>query len=425
MPLSTVALSNGAEGLFIKNDRFKTTLVTFNFYLPLREETVAPFALLPFILTSCSKKYPDFSTLNCELSKLYGARLDASCEKLGDYQLLKMSISVINDVYSLNNESLVKNACDMLLGLIFEPNTENGRFSEDDLKREKRKAVEHIKSEYSEKRIYAKTRLIEEMYKGDVYGLAKCGTVKQVENITSASLYKAWEEMLKTAYVRVHVVGATLPNGLFDEISAKFNTLDRNGNFDYKASVPTEKVSKVKTVTDTDDVSQGKLVMGFSLDKYGNDEKTLPTIIMSDIFGGGPYSKLFSNVREKMSLCYYCSSSLMRMKGLLTVESGVEADNADKAQKEILNQLDAIKKGDFSDFEFSASIKSICDSFSTYSDSQTTLETWYALKYNNDSIYTPDELAEKIMAVTREDVIDFANGVTLNTVYKLLPKEKN
>ena len=156
MSLEIIDLQNGVEGLFIKNNRFNTTLISYNFYLPLKKETVAANALLPFMLTSCSKKYPDFSKLNYKLAKLYGARLNASAEKYGDYQLLKMTISVINDRFSLEGESLVKTASELLLGLIFEPNTENNTFMEDDMKREKRKAIEHIKSEISEKRIYAK-----------------------------------------------------------------------------------------------------------------------------------------------------------------------------------------------------------------------------------------------------------------------------
>ena len=73
-----IHLADGVEGLFIKNERFNTTLVSCNFYLPLKKETAAPYALLPFILTTCSKKYPDFSRLNYKLNRIYGARLDAS-----------------------------------------------------------------------------------------------------------------------------------------------------------------------------------------------------------------------------------------------------------------------------------------------------------------------------------------------------------
>lgn len=418
-----ISLGSGAEGLFIKNNRFNTTLVSLNFYLPLQKDTAAAFALLPFILTSCSKRYPDFSKLNYKLSRMYGARLDASTEKYGDYQLLRMTASVINDRFSLDGESLVKQATELLLGLVFEPSVEQEAFFENDIAREKRKAVEHIKGEFSEKRIYAKNRLIEKMYEGMPYGVAKCGTVEDVEKITGKSLYEAWKTMLQTAFIRVHVVGSAVPSGLFEELSDRFSSLERQNITDCKKSLRTESVKKPFSVTERMDINQGKLVIGFSSEMYGNDEQTLPLMIATDIFGGGPYSRLFSNVREKMSLCYYCSASATRIKGLVTVESGVETANAVKAEKEILNQLSIVKEGKFTDFEFNSSIKSISDSFRSFSDSQTSLDLWYALKVNNSELYSPEELAEKISAISKEDVTAAANGIKLHTVYKLLPKE--
>ena len=416
-------LADGVEGLFIKNERFNTTLVSCNLYFPLKKETAALYALLPFILTSCSKKYPDFSRLNYKLSRMYGARLDASAEKYGDYQLLRMNVSVINDRYCLDGESLVKQATELLLGLIFEPSTENGEFLEEDLKREKRKAIEHIKGEYSEKRVYAKNRLIEEMYKGEAYGVPKCGTVEDVERISGKSLFNAWEEMLKSALIRFQVVGSAVPAGLFEEITKRFSGVNRANITDCKQSKPTPAIEKSVTVEEKIDVNQGKLCLGFSSEVCGNDDVSLPLMVMSDIFGGGPYSRLFSNVREKMSLCYYCSASSVRQKGLIMVQSGVETANAEKAEKEILNQLDIVKKGDFSDFEFESSIKSICGSLNTYNDSQGSIDMWYAMKANNENLYSPAEIAEKVKLITREDVVSAANGVKLHTVYKLLPKE--
>ncbi len=423
MSKKIIALQDGVEGLFIENQRFNTTSVSYNFYLPLKKETVAENALLPFILTSCGKEYPSFSALNFKLNKLYGARLDASAEKYGDCQLLRMTVSVIDDRFTFDSDSLVKQASELLLGLIFNPNVQNGEFLAEDVAREKRKAIEHIKGEIAEIRLYAKNRLISEMYKDTPYGLPKCGTVEMVEKITGESLYKAWQNMLSTAFVRVHVVGAALPNRFFEDIGEKFETVKRQGITDCKLCQPTKALEKPNTVFEKMDVKQGKLVMGFSCDMYGDDDLSLPLMVMCDIFGGGPYSRLFSNVREKMSLCYYCSASSVRYKGLLTVDSGVEVNNAQKAQDEILNQLEIMKKGEFSDFEFNSSIKSICDSLNTYNDSQNSLDLWYALKINNQNLYSPEDIAEKIKQITKEDVIYAAKGVNLHTVYKLLPKE--
>ena len=424
MSAKIYGLSEGAEGLFIKNERFNTTSVSFNFYLPLSADSAAAYALLPFILTTCGAEYPDFSVLNFKLSRLYGARLEASAEKLGDFQLLRMRISVINDKYTFDSESLLKRAIDMLLSLIFKPKTENGAFCEEDLSREKRKAIEHIKGEISEKRIYAKNRLIEEMYKGKAYGVPKCGTVEDVEKITGESLYKAWEDMLKKAFVRVQVIGASIPQRLFETVAESFENINRCEITDCKTSEPTAAVEEPNEVAERMAVKQGKLVMGFSSDMYGDDDVSLPLMVATDIFGGGPYSRLFANVREKMSLCYYCSASAVRQKGLVTVDSGVEAENAEKAQKEILAQLDAVKKGEFTDFEFEASLNSLRDSLNSYNDSQVLLDTWYALKAGNRTLYSPEEIADKIAEITREDIVNAAKGIKLHTVYKLLPKEE-
>lgn len=417
------SLSNGAEGLFLKSEGFNTTSVSFNFYLPLRRETAAANALLPFILSTCGADYPDFSALNYKLAKLYGAQLDASAEKLGDFQLLKMRISVINDRFTFESESLLKMAVEMLLSLIFNPKSENGAFCGDDLAREKRKAIEHINGEISEKRIYAKNRLIEEMYKGTAYGIPKCGTADDVAAVTGGELYKAWENMLKTAYIKVILISPALPGKLFDEISNRLSAVNRGCVTDCGTDEPTTERDMPLNVTERLPVQQGKLCLGFSSEMRGSDSETLPLMVATDIFGGGPYSRLFANVREKMSLCYYCSASSVRRKGLVTVESGVEAENADRAKREILAQLSAVKKGEFTDFEFNSSVKSLKDSLMTYNDSQETLDTWYSLKIGAGAL-SPSEMAEKLSSVTRESVISAAEGIKLNTVYKLLPREE-
>ena len=333
-------------------------------------------------------------------------------------------MSVINDKYTFESESLIKRACDMLLSLIFEPKAENGAFCADDLAREKRKAIEHVKGEMSEKRVYAKNRLIEEMYKGSCYGTPKCGTVEDIEAITEASLYEMWQKMLATAYIRVQVIGAAVPQGLFEEIGRRFENTERYNITDCTKSQPTAAAAAPRTVTERQAIQQGKLVMGVSSDTAGDDDNTMPLMVMTDIFGGGPYSRLFDNVREKMSLCYYCSASSSRVKGLITVESGVEEQNAEKAEKAISEQLEIMKKGEFTDFEFSSSVKSLRDSLNSYNDSQPLLDLWYALKAVNKNLYSPEDIAEKISAVTRDEIIAAANGVKLHTVYKLLPKEE-
>lgn len=422
MSVKISAISNGVDGLFISNDRFNTTRISFNFYLPLEKDTVANNSLLPFVLTTCSDKYPDFSKLNYKLNKLYGAKLESSCEKTGDLQLLRIAISVINDNFALDGEKLVEEACEMLLNLVFNPKVNDNSFAEEDVNREKRKAIEHIRSELNEKRIYAKNRMLEEMYKGEKYAIPKCGTESDVNAITGQSLYSAWENLIKSAYIRVQVVSSVMPNGLFDKIKDRFSQVERSNITECDDVSPTKEAKEPNVVTETMSVSQGKLVMGFSSKLYGDSNKVLPLTVMTDIFGGGPYSRLFTNVREKMSLCYYCSASSVRSKGLVIVDSGVEAVNFLKAQEEILNQLEIVKQDKFSDFEFESSIKSITDSLKGYNDSQNAIDTWYALRVLDKECLSPEQMAEKLSIIKRSDVVEAAKGVKLHTVYRLMPQ---
>ncbi len=424
MPINTTPLGNGIEGLFLKNDRFSTTLISFNFYMPLDREKVSEYSLLPFIMTTCSQKYPDFSRLNYKLSKLYGATLEASTEKVGDLQVLKIGISTINDKYALDNEPLTEQACDMLLRLIFEPKTENEAFFDEDVEREKRKAIEHIRSEINDKRLYAKKRLMEEMYRNDVYGTPKCGTEMQIKALNGETLYNAWKKMLSQAFIRVNVISSSLPQALFTKISERFEEIERENITDCFSHTPTQHLNRVRRVTERMDIAQGKLALGFSCDMSGDDLNTAPLNVMSDIFGGGPYSRLFSNVREKLSLCYYCSAAPTRIKGNITVNCGIESENAVKAETEILNQLEIVRRGEFTDFEYESSIKNICDSLKSYNDSQGMLDYWYTIKVINKIQFTPEEYGELIAKVSREDVINVAKGVQLHTVYSLLPKEE-
>ena len=422
MSYKNFKISNGADGIFVENTRFNTTVISLNFYLPLNSESIAANALLPYVLTSCSEEYPDYSKLNLKLSMLYGADLSVNVDKVRDVQHIRFAISVINDEFALNEgEQILNSAMELLLSLIFNPLKEGESLSFSDTEREKRKLLEHIEGEFNDKRSFAKNRMLSIMFENSPYGISKYGLKEDAEKITAKDLYFSWINMLNSAYVRVQVIGKTLPEGIFEKVKEKLDFYKRDNITDYTATVPVTSAEKVKRVTDNYDVAQGKLVMGFSCDLYGEDEVSLN--IMCDIFGGGPYSFLFENVREKMSLCYYCSASCVRSKGFLLVQSGVEAENCEKAENEILKQLELVKKGEFSDFTYNASIKAITGSLKAYNDSPYALDKWYSAIIMKDKLKTPEFMAEQVLNVTKEDIIKAANSVKLHTVYRLLPKE--
>ena len=418
MGAKLVNITNGVDGVFIENSRFNTTIISFNCYLPIKKSDIASNALLPYILTSCSEEYEDFTLLNRRFNMLYGADLEVSVDKTGDTQHIKFSVSVINDRFAFDGSSIVLDATDLILSLIFKPRLNGKSFYDEDINREKRKMVENILGEINEKRLYAKNRIIAEMYKGLPYGISKYGELDDVEKLDGSDLYSAWQRLRLNSYIRVQVIGDVLPKDFFDTVAQRFADIPRNPYTDYKAFSTLEPSDTVHYVTDKMNVSQGKLVLGFKSETNGVN--CYKFNVMTDIFGGGPYSKLFENVREKMSLCYYCSASPAVTKGHLLVESGVEFDNMERAEKEILNQLIAVQNGDFDDATFEASIKSICGSLKSCNDSLGSLDSWYATRIFTDELVSPDDAIEEISKITKQQVIDTARGIKLHTVYKLI-----
>lgn len=420
-----VSLGKGADGIFIENHRFNTTLVSFHFFLPLSAENLAADALLPYLLTSCSKDFPSYTQLNKKLFSLYGAELSCQAAKRGDNLHLRISIVVINDKFTLDGTSIVKKATDLLTSLIFNPSVKNEAFLEEDLKREKRKTIERIEGEINDKRSFAKTRLLNEMFSPDPYGTFTYGTVEEVSKLDSKTMYSAWQRLLKNSYIRVNVVGEKLPEGLFERLEEKFGDIERTNITDPEKTTPLKERQEPKTVEEHYNVTQGKLSMGFSSEVYGQGVKTFPLLLATDIFGGGPYSKLFTNVREKQSLCYYCSASSVRQKGFMVVSSGIDDKNADKVIKAVLKELSAVQKGDFEDFALNASKKSITDSLNAYYDSSVALDAWYGTNLSKEEILTPKAAIEAINKISKEEIINAAKGLKLHTIYKLLSQEGN
>ena len=416
-----INIADGVKGLFVENNRFSTTHISVNLYLPLKTETVAVNALLPYVLSSCCKDYPDFSALNLRISELYGAEVGGIADKIGDTQMLKFFSFSVEDELIPDAVNLTEEACSLLFSMIFEPSVENESFLEADLERERRLTLEKIAGIINDKRSYAISRTVLEMYKGEAFGELKTGSYEAVSKITGKDLFAAWQEVIKTAQIRIQVIGKRLPEGLFERLADKLQGFTRNPQA-LKPSTPKKADNEVRRIEENMDVSQGKLVMGFCTDLVGNDKDTAFLAVFADLFGGGPYSKLFKNVREKYSLCYYCAARPNRTKGYLLVDSGVEPQNAERAEKEILNQLEDIKNGNITNEDLAASVRSIRDSLICLNDSQPSLDNWYSMRLS-DTPVSPEDYISVIEAVTLDDVIRAAKLYTLDTVYKIMPKQ--
>ena len=396
---------------------FKVAILTASFALPLSSDAAAN-AILPGLLKRTCKKYPTLTKLNRHLASLYGAMVSGSVGKDGENQVITLRVTVLEDRFSLSEEKISSAAADLLLDLIFEPNLIDGAFPEEDIEREKRLMIEQIESELNDKRYYALKRCTEIMCENEVYSRSRYGEIEDIKSLDSSRLIKAWKNMLSSAVVYIGVTGSMNADIIKCRFEQKFEDIDRSR----LAELHTEFITsayETHRVREEMPVKQGKLVLGMRAGMTDADDNYAAIKVMCDIFGGGVYSKLFNNVREKMSLCYYCSAGFNRGKGLIMVQSGIENENEQKAIDAILAQLEDIQKGNFSDEEFNASIKGLTSLTLGVCDTPEGIDRWYSGQMLDSDIITPEEYAAQLSQITREQVIAAAQCVTLDTVYML------
>ena len=407
--------------LRVKCPNTKTTCLSIVLKMPLLKNTAEYFVLSSF-LSHTSKAYPSLSRLNARLEELYGAVLYAGATKLGESYCLRFSLTCLKDALALDGERLSQSALELLLDLILNPLAEDGKFNEKQFETELRIAIEDIESTLNDKRAYALGRMVETMCKDEAYGISKETLLKEVKKVTPESLFLAWQELLSEAIVSITVVGEQDFDNLKSLLESRFGALSDRHPVEIK-TVYKNTVEEVKALSEDMDVNQSKLVLGFRTDMQNKKDRYFAHRIMTDMFGGGPYSKLFLEVREKKSLCYYCAARLDRLKGLLIVQSGIEKKNKEAAQKEILLQLQKMQAGDFSDEDLAASKAALCDAFRGIEDTAEGIDAFYAYKLD-DTVETPKDIVDGLSRVTREDVIAAAKGVKLDTVYFLAGKEE-
>lgn len=414
-----------AEGVRLcsyKTSRFKTGRISFNIALPLEKDASAN-AILPYILNRSCEKFPNYIELNKKLSSLYGATLTPSVSKAGEAHVLRLSMTMIDNKFALEkNEDIILACVDLLLDIVFAPNAKDGAFCESEVAREKRLMLERLESEMNDKRVYALRRLEQLMCENEAFSSNAYGTKDGIEALTPAKIYEAYENMIKTGLISVHVVGNTDTDKIAKKIKDRLENISRSPITEIETEVITS-ASAVRRETEVLPVNQGKLVMGFRTGE-ADTEAEYPNIrIMTDIFGGGTYSRLFTNVREKMSLCYYCSARLYRQKGIIIVQSGIENENAETAISEIKNQLKAIADGNVCEDDIKASLLSMKDLYNSVCDTPEDIDAWAHSQITEKVFETPEEVIARLSRVTIDDVVSTAKKVSLDTIYLLKADE--
>lgn len=421
-------LAQGVALTAIQTDKFKSASLTATFLAPLSARTASANALVPYVLRRGCRPWPTMGEVSVRLEELYGGALEPVVRKKGETQCLSLIGSFLDDAYTLEGEPVLEQAAELLTALLLEPVTEQGVFRADYVAGERENLIQAIRAQMNDKRSYATLRLTQEMCRGEAYGVDRLGSEEDVAALTPQSAWAAYESLLSTARVELHYCGsadiervkkalAPLTEGLKSRRGEALARLDCQVLANAAGDGPRQVVERL-------DVTQGKLTMGFRAGGACVWQESYPALLVfSALYGGTATSKLFLNVREKLSLCYYASSAVEAIKGIVVVSSGVEFDKMRQAQDEILAQLEAVKAGDFTPEDLTSAKQAVINSYQSALDSRSQLEQYWLGAAVTGVAEPPEELIRRLEQVTARDVSALARGLELDTVYRLMGKE--
>jgi len=418
-------IAPGVRCCAIAAERFKTSRFVLQIALPLRleqDKQTAAGALLPFLLHRSCAAHPTPRALESKLADLYGAHLSANVQKLGEVQLLSIALTAIDDRFALGGEKIAEGCADLLLDLLFAPLLENGAFPKQSIALEQRLLIERLESEEGDKWQHAQNRAEALMCSQEAYGLNPLGEREAIAALTPEDITQAWRSTLETAPMQLIMVSTAGCEGVCAALKARFIKQARNPIMPQTEFIA--QAGESKSVREEQPVEQANLVIGLRAGVQEAAEKQYALRVMDDIFGGGVYSKLFVNVREKMSLCYRVRSYFYRYKGVIMVRAGIDTEKFEEARDAIFEMLRQMRAGEFTDEDLATSQRALCDHFTTVEDLPESLANWYSTSLVSGQFITPEAACARVKAVTREEVIEAANGVTLDTVYLLAAKKE-
>lgn len=421
MEFNRTELMPGVFLSHLRSDKFKTACMSVTLLTQLRRETAAMNAVIPFVLRRGTTRYGDMEQLSRRMDELYGAAVEPVVRRIGEIQCIGFYGSFPEPDYLPGGEALLGDTCALMAQLLLDPATRGGLLLPQYVDSERKKLLDIIRSRMNDKRSYALTRCIEEMCCYEDFAVSRFGSESEAENIHYKKLTRHYRELIQTCPVEIFYCGKTDFKAVSAAMREAFSTMPR-GEIDYDIGTDLRMNAvedHVRFVEEEMDVTQGKLVLGFRLGEC-MEEPDIPALyVFNAVYGSGATSKLFMNVREKLSLCYYASSAVYLHKGIMLVSSGIEFDKLNTARDEILAQLDSVRRGEITDDELRSAKKSVASDLRAVQDSIGELEGFYLSQALDGLDYGPAELAALAEDVTKEDVQAIAESIECDLIYFL------
>lgn len=416
-------------GVFVSHlrcDKFKTACLSVTLLTQLKRENAAMNALIPSVLRRGTARYGDMEKLAARLDELYGAAIEPVVRRVGEIHCVGFFASFAESAFVPGGEDLLGPVSALMAELLLAPNTRGGLLLPQYVDSERDKLLDLIRSRVNNKRSYAVQRCLEEMCCCEDYAVSRYGDETTCEAIHYKKLTRYYRELLRKSPVEIFYCGQASVRAVSSALRDAFSGMPR-GEIDWEIGTDLRMNAleeQPRYVEERMDVTQGNLVMGYRLGECMEDPDIPALYVFNAVFGSGATSKLFMNVREKLSLCYYASSALILRKGLMVTSSGIAFENFERARREILAQLDAVRNGEVSDEELEVAKRSVASDLRALLDSPGELEGFWLAQALDGLDYGPAELAGLAEEVTKEQVVAVAKSVVCDLVYFLRGEEQ-
>lgn len=400
----------------IIDEKFNTCFLSVKFITELSSEYTAENEIISTLLAMSNSKIKSLSEMNEALLDLYSAHISGRTNTVGYAQVITFSASWVCDRFALENENITESILEIVHDCIFSPNAENGAFDNKSFRISQKYLIDNINSILNDKREYAIMQAKKTAFRGEPVENSFI-EIEDAEKITPESVFTAYKHLLETSQIEIFYVTPE-ENPVVAEMFRKgFSEITRNSR-QYTIYNDSPIKAEPEKVTEELTVNQSKMILLLKSDS--DDSHALN--MLSIILGGTPVSKFFVNVREKLSLCYYCSCRYIK-NNVLLIDSGVDKDNIQKTYDEIFNQIEEISNGNVSEEDIQVVLNAIDDSLLSVGDTPYQYASWYFERFCDGEIITPEQYFEKFCSVTKESIINAAKSLKPDTSYYLINKE--
>ena len=415
--VKTLPLLPGVTFRYYPDTRFHQGCLSFQFLRYMDRDEVAMNALIPAVLLRGSRDYPDLRAITQKLDDLYGASVDTLIRRIGDYQAVGLYCNFMEDRFALSGDKVLEPMLDFLGQLLFSPVMEDGAFNREFVESEKRNLITALQTEKNDKRAYAAAQMLRKMCAADTFSIPRLGEEAQVAAITPEGLWQHYQRIITESPMEVFYVGSANAETVAEKVKNMLLALERN-----VCSLPEQtdfQDGGGGEYTEAMNIAQGKLCMGFVTGITNRDPEFAAMQVLNTLFGAGMTSKLFMNVREKMSLCYHIGSGYYGSKGIMTMSAGIDCDKEQAVKAEILAQLDACKRGSITPEELGAAKEAVLSALRGIYDSPGSIEGFFSVRAVGGLKMTVEQYRSAVEQVSIADVTAAAQTVKLHTSYFL------